>query len=92
MRGGSMLAPSSACKSMMRPRLGLAERPERAGPADTASSTMQFHSAQASQRPCQRWLTAPQFWQTKLDRGFAMCPASLSDEDGLAYPPKENKT
>jgi hypothetical protein len=25
---------------------------------------MVFHSPQASHLPCQRWLTAPQFWQT----------------------------
>ena len=61
-RGGSTLAPSSACSSMMRPRIAPAASPEPFGPAfGAASSTIEFHSPQASQRPCQRWLTAPQF-------------------------------
>jgi hypothetical protein len=34
-------------------------------PEDALSSAMVFQPPQASQRPCQRWLTAPQFWQTK---------------------------
>jgi hypothetical protein len=34
-------------------------------PDSALSSAMVFHPPQASQRPCQRWLTAPQFWQTK---------------------------
>src|SRR5690606_23642888 len=45
------------------------------GPAPTPlsviSSTMVFHSPQASQRPCHRVVTAPQAWQTKDDRDLA---------------------
>jgi len=40
------------------------------GPA--SSSTMLFHSWQESQRPCHRLVTAPQFWQTKVERDLAM--------------------
>jgi len=40
------------------------------GPA--SSSTMLFHSWQESQRPCQRLVIAPQFWQTKVERDLAM--------------------
>jgi hypothetical protein len=43
---------------------------------------MVFHPPQASQRPCQRWLTAPQFWQTKEARGLAI--AGFLDHEQLA--------
>ena len=33
-------------------------------PSAAASSMMAFHSPQESHLPCQRWLIAPQFWQT----------------------------
>jgi hypothetical protein len=33
---------------------------------------MLFHSWQESQRPCHRLVTAPQFWQTKVERDLAM--------------------
>src|SRR5579863_8545218 len=36
-----------------------------------ASSTMLFHSPQASQRPVHLGATAPQFWQTKREVDFA---------------------
>ncbi len=35
-------------------------------PAPEVSSTIEFQAPQASQRPCQRGATAPQFWQTKV--------------------------
>ncbi len=41
-------------------------------PEEGASSTIVFHSSHASQRPCQRWDSAPQFWQTNDPRDFAI--------------------
>jgi hypothetical protein len=42
-------------------------------PAAACSSTMEFQAPQDSHLPCQRWVTAPQFWQTKVARGLGMC-------------------
>ena len=48
-------------------------RPWRPGPGRgaIASSTMVFHSPQASQRPAHFGVTAPQDWQTKREVGLA---------------------
>jgi hypothetical protein len=77
---------------MIRPRTAPEADPERLGPDWAASATTLFHSSQASQRPCQRWLTAPQFWQTYWVLGRAIDPASNLDSVRLAYPEHENKT
>jgi len=63
-------------------------------PEEALSSIMVFQAPQESHRPCQRWLTAPQFWQTKevccLGIGVPKCarapiklwqPVSAADAD-----------
>ena len=42
------------------------------------SSTRVFHSPQSSHFPCQRGLTAPQFWQTKVDLSRAATIPSVA--------------
>ena len=66
MRGGGRAICSRSGSKGQKP--GLFARPAwlcAPMPEDALSSAMVFHPPQASQRPCQRWLTAPQFWQTK---------------------------
>ena len=71
MRGASRLAPcrSSSGKTRPLPAPATARAPM---PEEGASSTIVFHSSHASQRPCQRWDSAPQFWQTNDPRDFAI--------------------
>ena len=45
-------------------------------PALSTSSMMEFHSPQASQRPTQRFVIAPQDWQTNVDFLRAMTSSS----------------
>ena len=67
MRGASSPCSDKFSSVTKRPCL------ERAGPAASPiSCTMLFHSWQESQRPCQRLVIAPQFWQTKIDRALAI--------------------
>src|SRR5205823_15093763 len=71
-RGASWVSPVSGCSAKLRPLRGA--RPGPAGrpatppkPAKPSpSSTIEFHSPQASHLPCQRAEAAPQFWQTKV--------------------------
>src|ERR1700731_4997672 len=48
-------------------------------PEVALSSAIVFHPPQESQRPCQRWLAAPQFWQTKEMWGLAMLGPQLGN-------------
>src|SRR6266487_1278596 len=62
--GASCAVPVSGSSANGRPfRDG---RMAGASVAPAVSSTMVFHSPQASHLPCQRPVTAPQFWQTKV--------------------------
>src|SRR5262245_30319743 len=62
-RGASCAVPVSGSSANGRPlRDGLIVR---ASVASALSSAMVFHSPQESHLPCQRPVTAPQFWQTK---------------------------
>src|SRR4051812_14813410 len=71
-RGASSVSPVNGCSAKLRPLRG--ERPGPAGRPATPprparpspSSTIEFHSPQASHLPCQRAEAAPQFWQTKV--------------------------
>ncbi len=56
-----------------------------------ASSTMLFHSSQASQRPAHFGLTAPQFWQTKREVGLAK-GLQLRLAVSIAWPPRGSFT
>ena len=67
MRGAAWPSPDSPSSAKARPRWALIAV---GGPA--SSSTMLFHSWQELQRPCHRLVTAPQFWQTKVERDLAM--------------------
>ena len=65
-RASARAAPVRSSSAKARPA-----RPLRAMaapmPALTASSTIVFHSPHDSHLPCQRCVTAPQFWQTNED-------------------------
>src|SRR6185436_11492178 len=71
-RGASWVSPVSGCSAKLRPLRGA--RPGPAGRPATPpkparpspSSTIEFHSPQASHLPCQRAEAAPQFWQTNV--------------------------
>src|SRR5687768_14307518 len=69
-RAALSVSPESGTRLAGRP-LALADFGPAPTPESVISSTMVFHSPQASHRPCQRVVTAPQAWQTKLDRGLA---------------------
>src|SRR4051812_4255047 len=64
MRAADSVSPLSGTRAIGRPEavadLGPAPTPE-----STISSTIEFHSPQPSQRPCQRTCVVPQDWQTK---------------------------
>src|SRR5580658_2618405 len=70
-RGGGAVSPARPTKVTAFPARLLG--PGRLGPACgvTASSTMVFHSPQASQRPAHFGARAPQPWQTKREVGLA---------------------
>ena len=63
MRGSGREAPDSSSSGNGRPAA-----PRRAAapptPSAAASSMIVFHSPQDSHFPAQRWVMAPQFWQT----------------------------
>ena len=63
MRGCGVESPDRSSSANGRPA-----PPRRAAaapmPSAAASSMMVFHSPQESHLPCQRWVIAPQFWQT----------------------------
>ncbi len=67
-RGGGSAVPARSTNATRRPAPPLAAGPGRGA---IASSTMVFHSPQASQRPTHRGLTPPQLWQTKREVGLA---------------------
>src|SRR5580693_1414587 len=70
-RGGGAASPAKPTKATAFPARLLG--PGRLGPACgvAASSTMVFHSPQASQRPAHFGARAPQPWQTKRDVALA---------------------
>ena len=67
-RGGGSALPARSTNATRRADPALAAGPGRGA---IASSTMVFHSPQASQRPAHLGLTAPQLWQTKREVGLA---------------------
>ena len=71
MRGALLVSPvrpsSGKTRPLRAPRAACAPMPEPA-----TSSMIEFQSPQDSHLPCQRWLTAPQFWQMKFERALAM--------------------
>ena len=75
MRGASSISPESDVSATARPFFGVLPGPPPMPPAGS-SSTMVFHSPQASHLPAQRLWTVPQFWQTNWVRDLAM-PAGL---------------
>src|SRR5271156_1341612 len=70
-RGGGAASPARPTKATALPARVLG--PGRLGPACgvTGSSTMVFHSPQASQRPAHFGARAPQLWQTKREVALA---------------------
>ena len=68
-RGGGAASPARPTKATALPTAAAARMGPRRGV--TASSTMVFHSPQASQRPAHLAATAPQLWQTKREVGLA---------------------
>ncbi len=76
-RGASSDFPESGSSTNSRP---LREVRWVAGTEACAavSSVIVFHSPQDSHLPCQRGVTAPQLWQTKVERALAMRGIALS--------------
>ena len=62
-RGSVLEAPDRSSSAKVRPA-GPRRAAAPATPSAAASSMMVFHSPQDSHLPCQRWVIAPQFWQT----------------------------
>src|SRR6218665_1938353 len=70
-RAAFSVSPDSGTRFVGRPP-ALADFGPAPTPESAISSTMVFHSPQASHRPCQRVVTAPQAWQTNEDRDLAI--------------------
>jgi hypothetical protein len=72
-RGGGAASPARPTKATALPAMAREGLAPGAGPRRgvTASSTMVFHSPQASQRPAYLPATAPQLWQTKREVDLA---------------------
>ena len=73
-RGSGLDAPERSSNAKARPA-GARRADLPPTPSAAASSMIVFHSPQDSHLPCQRWVIAPQFWQTYEERGLAMGPS-----------------
>src|SRR5690606_25113983 len=82
-RAALSVSPDSGTRLVGRP-LALADFGPAPTPLSVISSTMVFHSPQASHRPCQREVTAPQAWQTKEDRDLAKTGLYMCDYQEVA--------
>src|SRR5690348_3880726 len=69
-RAALSVSPDRGTRLVGRP-LALADFGPAPTPLSAISSTIVFHSPQASQRPCHCMVTAPHAWQTKVDLDLA---------------------
>src|SRR5436190_1131995 len=84
-RGGVSTMPDSFSSANARPFFAERDVGALAIPVPMTSSTIEFHSLQASHLPDHLLETAPQFWQTNWERALAIlsfrhpraCPEDL---------------